>query len=255
VRAAPARGQRTDEERDRLVEQFLPLVRYVVARLPVTMPATLDKEEMFSVGVLGLLHAASSYDPGRGASFKTFAYTAIRGAILDEIRRHDPVPRGRRDQLRRIERAAGALRARLDREPSLEELAEHLGVPATDLDADLLALQTCRILSLDDSLPGADPDGGTLIGRFADPDAVEPDARLLQQERLTLLARAVSELPPTERHVVVLYHYENLYLKEIGAILGVTESRVSQILSRATARLRARMQSLERDPREEPDAD
>jgi RNA polymerase sigma factor for flagellar operon FliA len=84
---------RSAEERDRLVEQYLPLVRYVVARLPVTMPASLDRDDFFSVGVIGLMHAASTFDPTRGASFKTFAYTAVRGAILDEVRKHDPVPR------------------------------------------------------------------------------------------------------------------------------------------------------------------
>lgn len=252
MKAAAGRPQRSQEERDRLVEQYLPLVRYVVARIPVTLPATLDKEEMFSVGIVGLMHAAASYDPTRGASFKTFAYTAIRGAILDEIRRHDPVPRSRRDRLRRIDRALGALRAQLDREPTLEELAERLGMAAAELDEDLLALRTCRVLSLDDSVPGpAGEDSGSLLSRCADPDTEEPDARLLRDERLTQLARAIAELPEAERHVVVLYHYENLYLKEIGAILGVTESRVSQILTRAMARLEQRMIALERDPNEE----
>ena len=90
---------RSRAARDELIEQYLPLVRYVVGRLPVTMPATLDREDFFSVGVVGLVHAATTYDPNRGASFKTFAFTAIRGAILDEIRKHDPVPRSRRDRL------------------------------------------------------------------------------------------------------------------------------------------------------------
>ena len=104
---------RTTEERDRLVEQYLPLVRYVVARLPVTMPNSLDRDDFYSVGVMGLMHAAATFDPGRGASFKTFAYTAIRGAILDEVRKHDPVPRNRRDRLRKMERASAALHTRL----------------------------------------------------------------------------------------------------------------------------------------------
>lgn len=249
--SAAGRIRRSQEERDRLVEQYLPLVRYVVARLPVTLPATLDKDEMFSVGVVGLMHAAASYDPARGASFKTFAYTAIRGAILDEIRRHDPVPRGRRDRLRRIDRALGALRAELDREPTLEELAAHLGTSPAELDEDLLALRTCRVLSLDDTMPSGGEDSGSLLSRCADPDAEEPDARLLREERMTLLARAIAELSQSERHVIVLYHYENLYLKEIGAILGVTESRVSQILTRAMARLEQRITALERDPFED----
>ena len=235
-----ARPTRSLEERDRMVEQYLPLVRHVVARLPVTMPATLSRDDFFSVGVIGLMHAASAYDPNRGASFKTFAYTAIRGAILDEIRKHDPVPRSRRDRLREIDRASAALQGELGRSPTIEELAERLGVPSSNLDDDFLALHTCRMLSLDDSSSSSD-DAPNLGGSLANPDAIDPTDAVVHQELTERLAKALSELPENERNVVVLYHYENLYLKEIGEILGVTESRVSQILSRATQRLHMKM--------------
>ena len=240
---APVRtAQRTREERDRLIEQYLPLVRFLVARLPVSMPATLSREDFYSVGVRGLMHAASTYDPARGASFKTFAYTAIRGAILDEIRKHDPVPRSRRDRLRKLERATSDLQARLDRPPTLEELAEHLGVAATDLDEDLLALHTCKVMSLDDTPPTFDSDG--LSSSHSDAissDQAGPGDAVARNEQVERLAKAISELPDSDRHVVVLYHYEGLYLKEIGEVLGVSESRVSQILTRATARLRLKL--------------
>jgi RNA polymerase sigma factor for flagellar operon FliA len=232
---------RSQADRDRFVEQFLPLVRYVVGRLAITLPLGLTRDDLFSVGVIGLLHAATNYDPGRGAAFKTFAYTAIRGAILDEIRKHDPVPRNRRDRLRRLERALGALHARLQRRPTLEELAEHLGVAATELDDDLLALHTCKVLSLDDVPPGAGGDGEPLAAQVAGPDVAPPEL-VERQERATLLAKAIGELPEVERNVVVLYHYESLYLKEIGGILGVSESRVSQILTRATTRLKQKLE-------------
>ncbi|MFN9706281.1 MAG: sigma-70 family RNA polymerase sigma factor, partial [Planctomycetota bacterium] len=133
---------RTQEERDRLVEQFLPLVRYVVARLPVTMPGALDRDDLFSVGVMGLMHAATTYDAARGASFKTFAYTAIRGAILAEVRKLDPVPRPRRDRLRKLNRAQAELAARLDREPTMLELADALQCSEQEIDEDLQALHT-----------------------------------------------------------------------------------------------------------------
>jgi RNA polymerase sigma factor for flagellar operon FliA len=224
-------------ERDRLVEQYLPLVRYVVARMPVAMPATLDRDDFFSVGVLGLMHAAAAFDPARGASFKTFAYTAIRGAILDEVRKHDPVPRSRRDRLRRLQRAESELWARLDREPSLAELAEALGVSAEELDQDLQAQHTARVLSLDE----ARGDDDRLVASLAATDAPDPVARAGAREDVERLTRAIAELPQTDRHVVVLYFHEQLYLKEIGRVLGVTESRVSQILSRALERLRLKL--------------
>lgn len=234
---------RSTAERDRLVEQYLPLVRYVVARLPVTLPASLDKDDFYSVGVIGLMHAASTYDPTRGASFKTFAYTAIRGAILDEVRKHDPVPRNRRDRLRKMDRANAELRATLDRQPTPAELAQALGCTEADLDDDLQALHTARVLSLDETYGGEQ--NGALIGQVADENGSDPSLGALDREQLERLTKAISELPDTDRHVVVLYYHEQLYLKEIGKILGVTESRVSQILTRATERLRLKLKEQE----------
>lgn len=235
-----SRIQRSQEERDKLVEKFLPLVRYVVARLPLTMPQSLDRDDFYSVGVMGLIHAASTYDPTRGASFKTFAYTAIRGAILDEIRRHDPVPRGRRDRLRLLEQTSKDLYATLQREPTLAELAEAMSCTQQDLEEDLQALHTARTLSLDETSGGEDG-GATFVSALADASVVDPGEGASNRERVELLTRAIADLPETERHVVVLYYHERLYLKEIGQVLGVTESRVSQILTRATERLRLKL--------------
>ncbi len=241
--ASTTAPRRSEKERDELVEQYLPLVRHVIARLPVTMPNSLDREDFYSVGVIGLMHAAANYDPTRGASFKTFAYTAVRGAVLDEIRKHDPVPRNRRDRLRRKDRAASRLHAELGRPPTIEELAEALECTPEELDGDLLALHTCRILSLDEGSSGGDSDeGASLLGSIACDQSPDPGEACSDRDQVAELSRAIGELPETERHVVILYHYENLYLKEIGQILGVTESRISQILSRATERLRLKMQ-------------
>jgi RNA polymerase sigma factor FliA len=235
--------QRSAAERDRMIEQYLPLVRYVVARLPVTMPASLDKDDFYSVGVIGLMHAATTFDPCRGASFKTFAYTAIRGAILDEVRKHDPVPRNRRDRLRKMDRANSTLWTDLGREPTLAELAEVLGCEESDLDDDLQALHTSRCLSLDETYSGED--GGSMSALIADANSDDPTECAGEREQLERLTRAIAELPETDRHVVVLYYNEQLYLKEIGKILGVTESRVSQILTRATERLRLKLKERE----------
>ena len=236
--------RRSIPERDRLVEQFLPLVRYVAARLPVTMPNSLDRDDFYSVGVIGLMHAAATFDPARGASFKTFAYTAIRGAILDEVRKHDPVPRNRRDRLRKMERASAALHAELDREPTLGELAAQMQCTEQELDLDLQALHTCRTLSLDESF-GGEEDGGSLAQQIAADDTIDPGDHADDRESLERLTKAIATLPETDRHVVVLYYHEQLYLKEIGTILGVTESRVSQILTRATERLRLKLKEQE----------
>lgn len=242
MKSPGARIQRTQEERDRLVEKYLPLVRYVVARLPVTMPAMLDRDDFYGVGVMGLMHAASTYDPTRGASFKTFAYTAIRGAILDEIRKHDPVPRNRRDRLRLIEQASKDLYATLNREPTMAELAEAMQSTVEELEEDFQALHTARTLSLDDtSSAHGDEDSTSLASALADESVADPGEGASAKERLELLTKAIAELPETERHVVVLYYHERLFLKEIGQVLNVTESRVSQILTRATERLRLKM--------------
>ena len=227
-----------------MVEQYLPLVRYVVARLPVTMPASLDKDDFYSVGVLGLMHAASTFDPSRGASFKTFAYTAIRGAILDEVRKHDPVPRNRRDRLRKMDRANSKLWSELNREPTLAELAEVMECSEQELDDDLQALHTTRVLSLDETYSG-DDGSSTMGSQIADVFSVDPNANADEREQMERLTRAIAELPDNDRHVVVLYYHEQLYLKEIGKILGVTESRVSQILTRATERLRLKLKEQE----------
>ena len=243
MRSPAAKTLRSKEERDELVTQYLPLVKYVVARLPVTMPATLDRDDFFSVGVMGLMHAATTYDPTRGASFKTFAFTAIRGAILDEIRKHDPIPRSRRDRLRKLDRAAAELYDKLGRPPTPEDIAEHMGVTAKEMDQDLLALHTCRVLSLNDW--GGSGEGFSLGSSLVSRVAIDPQDRAITNELKEELARRISELPEVDRHVVVLYHYENLYLKEIGKILGVSESRISQILSRATFRLRMKMRARE----------
>ena len=240
MRGDTARMLRSVVDRDRLIEQYLPLVRYVVARLPVTLPGSLDRDDFYSVGVMGLMHAAATFDPARGASFKTFAYTAIRGAILDEVRKHDPVPRNRRDRLRKMERKNAALRAELDREPTLAELAVALDCSEQDLDDDLQALHTSRTLSLDERY-GGEEDGGDLASQISAVDAVDPRRLADDRESLERLTKAIAELPATDRHVVVLYFHEQLYLKEIGNILGVTESRVSQILTRATERLRFKL--------------
>ncbi len=229
---------RTRAERDRLIEQYLPLVRHVVSRMALRWPTGSSSDDFFSAGVMGLMHAATTFDVARGASFKTFAYTAIRGAILDEVRRLDPVPRSRRERLRKVDRIVDDLRGKLDRAPLLEEIAAELGVSVEELGEDLVALRTTRLLSIDDSGHDGDTSIADQLGSHNTPQPGDVADRNEQIERLT---KAIAELPETDRQVVVLYHYENLYLKDIGEVLGVTESRVCQILARAHARLQLKL--------------
>lgn len=240
--ALSPRVRRGQAARNALVEQYLPLVRHVVARLPVTPPRGMDRDDLNGAGVFGLIHAASTWDESRGASFKTFAYTAIRGAVLDEIRKHDPVSRPRRERLREFDRASATLRETLGRTPTIEEIADFLDVPASALEADLDILHGSRTVSIED-LAGTGSHGEEASGDVPDEHATdEPYELAARRDQVDALAAAIADLPEQDRRVVVLYHHEGLFLKEIGDMLGVTESRVCQILSRATKRLRARLQ-------------
>ncbi len=232
---ARERVSRSRSERDALVEQYLPLVRHVAGRLPVAMPAGMDRDDLFGAGTIGLVHAAETWSPERGASFKTFAYTAIRGAILDELRRLDPLPRPRRDRLRRMRRASGDLREELGRTPTLDEIAAKLGVRVDELNEDLALLRVSRVASLDELRSFGHDDLGQDLATEGGPGPLDLAER---SDLIDRVARAIGTLPDPDRKLVLLYHHEGLYLKEIGVVLGISESRACQILGRAHERLR-----------------
>lgn len=220
----------TNEERDQRALDYLPLVRYVVGRLCLELPPSLDREDLYGFGVLGLLHAATTYDSTRGVAFKTHAFIHIRGAILDELRKLDFLPRTRRDKLKRMDSAIAELQQELGRTPTPEELATSLGVPESEVDELLLASKTASLFSLDDPYKSA-PLG------IACSKSEDPMESAQQGEIKKALADAIEALPEMERRVLVLYYSEGLLLREIGEVLGVTESRVSQVHTRAIFRL------------------
>jgi RNA polymerase sigma factor FliA len=223
----------SDEQRNRLIEDYLPLVGHVLGRLTIHLPQTLDREDLFETGVLGLMQAAKTFNPSRGAIFKTHAYTTIRGAILDEIRKHDPVPRSRRDRVRRLAGVERVLTDRLGRAPTPDEMAVEAGLTIDQVEESLVHAHGAAILSLESAASARDDDESRLVQLLASPRGDDPAHRAAEAELKERLAPAIQALPERERRVIVLYYAENLRLKEIGAVLGVTESRVSQIHARA----------------------
>lgn len=232
--------------RDELAVRNLDLIARVVGRLPITTPPGLDRDDLLSAGTIGLLNAARTYQPMRGASFRTFAYLAIKSAVLDELRRHDPLPRGTRARLKEIEKLEAEWRATNGRPPTPDELAERMSLAPGEIESLLEASRASKLLDPparaedDDERPAFDPEDETAE------EAVEHVSR---GEQLALIEEAIASLSQRERQVFVLYHSENLYLKEIGKLLEVTESRVCQILACAEAKVRARAQRRKRDDR------
>ncbi len=222
--------------RDRLVEKHLVLVKYQAARLASRLPSHLRLDDLFSAGLIGFLGAVEEYDPDRGVEFSAYAARRIRGAIMDELRRLDWVPRTVRRRLRDVERAIGALTGRLDRQPTDEEIAEKLGMNVEGYRR--LLGESVTLLSLD-ALPAGQEDGAMPLESLEDAGSPNPFLSLAAKERRAILGRIIESLPPRERQVLALYYGEELTMQEVGEALGVTESRVSQLHGSAILRMRA----------------
>ncbi|MGH3767734.1 MAG: FliA/WhiG family RNA polymerase sigma factor [Pseudonocardiaceae bacterium] len=226
--------------RDRLLLHYAPLVKYVAGRVGTGLPAHVDIADLVQSGVFGLWDAIARFEPERGLKFETYAMQRIRGAILDELRAQDWVPRSVRSRAREVERALERLETRLQRSATDAEVATELGITIVEL-RDLYAqLQLTSVIALDELIAAGR--GGTSIAEtLPDDGAEEPGALLDSVESRRLLAEAVSQLTDRDRVVVSLYYFENLTLAEIGRVLGVTESRVCQLHTRAVLRLRSKM--------------
>jgi RNA polymerase sigma factor for flagellar operon FliA len=229
------RRARSPAVRDRLVERYLALVKYAAAWVAGRLPSHLRLDDLYSAGMLGFLDAIEHYDPERGVPFAAYATPRIRGAILDELRRGDCVPRRVRRKLRDAERAMESLTRELDREPTDEELATRLGMDVAAYRR--LLGEGVTLVSLDGA--ARDDEAGGSLEALVDRSQPGPLGVLEARERRRWLGRLIDGLPERERLVLALYYYEELTMQEIGAVLGVTESRVSQIHSGAVLRLRA----------------
>jgi RNA polymerase sigma factor for flagellar operon FliA len=221
---------------------YSPLVKYVAGRLGSGLPAHVDEGDLVSYGLLGLIGAIERYDPDRDIKFETYAIARIRGSIIDELRALDWVPRSVRSRAREIERAIAALEARLGRAPTDEEIASRVGITVEELEESLTDIARSSIAALDElwSVSG-EGDQVSLLDTLEDPDSVRPAEALDETELREILGDAISRLPEREKLVITLYYYEELTLREIGEVLGVTESRISQLHTKAILRLKARL--------------
>jgi RNA polymerase sigma factor for flagellar operon FliA len=232
-----------ERARERLVVAYSPLVKYVAGRMGSGLPGHVEESDLISYGLTGLISAIERFDLDREIKFETYAITRIRGAIIDELRSLDWVPRSVRAKARDIERANQKLEARLQRAPTDDEMAGELEMTTDDFHEALLQISNSTLIALDE-LWSANDSGGdqvSLLDTLPDQGAPDPQAVVDQGELRDRIADAIAALPEREKLVVALYYYENLTLREIGEVLGVTESRVSQLHTKAVLRLRSKL--------------
>ncbi len=234
-------GDRGPQLRESMITSHLPLVRYLVNRFVAQLPPHLDPQDLASAAVIGLIHAADRFDPSRGVQFKTFAEQHIRGAILDELRACDNLSRTMRDRCKMVEREMQLQEHRLGRNPSSEEMAEALQMSLEDYYNLMDDIHEFSFISLDDSWDDDEGHGLNLSDILGDDEQKSPHNQVVSSQVAKALGSAIDSLPEKERLAVTLYYYEEMNLKEIGAVLELTESRICQILSQAMVRLKGKM--------------
>ena len=239
------RRNRDQGLRDRLVLTYAPLVKYVAGRVGSGLPAHVEESDLVQYGLLGLMAAIERYDPDRDVKFETYAMARIKGSIIDELRAMDWVPRSVRARAREIERAIAELEKRLMRAPTDEEIAAKVGLTEDELAEALSEISRSSIAALDElwTVSSSGGDQIALIDTIEDTEAPDPQGSLSATEMREAIGEAIARLPEREKLVVALYYYENLTLREIGEVLGVTESRVSQLHTKAVLRLKSRLQA------------
>ncbi len=237
------KGEGDQRARERLVLAYAPLVQYIAGGMASRMPGHVDEGDLVSSGLYGLISAIERFDPGRGVKFPTFARTRIRGAIADDLRSLDWVPRSVRSTARELRNAGAELEGRLHRAPTDAELAAALDVSVDELHASLVDISSSAVLAFDDVRAASSAgERKSLLDTTQDANAADPVGALATGELRDQLADAVARLPERERLVVGLYYYENLTLAEIGEVLGVTEPRASQLRTRAILRLQSALE-------------
>jgi len=231
------------ESKEQMIMSCMPLVRHVVNRLAAQLPPHLDREDLLEAGIHGMIDAIERYNPREDAKFETYAVLRIRGAIIDELRSRDFVPRSLRKKAREIREAKAALFADNDYMPSTAELAHALSLNEEDLNNALTKVENiASMMSLYDQRGTSEPsESFRMVDVIPDPRSASPSRPMEIEEKKRALAGAIQDLPEQERLVITLYYYEGMLLRQIGELLGVSESRVSQIRSRALMLLKLKM--------------
>jgi RNA polymerase sigma factor for flagellar operon FliA len=233
------------ENREAVIKEYAPMVKYVANRIAMRLPPHVEVDDLISVGVLGLIDAIDKYDSTRGAKFKTYAEFRVRGAILDELRSMDWVPRSVRQKASSMDGVVQKLQNKLGRRPEDDEIAKEMGVSLDELFTTLNETKSMPILSLEDlGIAKESGEQQSLLDCLAGKNDVDPQTHIRLVELKEIISKAIDTLPEKERLMISLYYYEELTMKEIGEVLGVTESRVSQIHSKAVFRLRNKLKSI-----------
>lgn len=236
------RTTRDPKIRDAFIRQYAPLVKYVAGRVAVGMPNNVEFDDLVSCGTFGLLDAIEKFDPEKIVQFKTYAVTRIRGAIFDELRATDWVPRSVRQKTREVEDAVGTLEAQFGRAATDLEIREYLKLDENEYNKMMRQITATSILSLNDVWFSGDENDKVSIGETIEsPKSLEPEMMVERDEIRRMIMEIIQELPDKEKKIVILYHYEDLTLKEIGQVLDITESRVSQLHTKAMTRIRAKL--------------
>lgn len=233
------------ENSEQVIKEYGPMIKYVANRIALRLPPHIEVDDLISVGVLGLIDAIQKFDPTRGAKFKTYAEFRVRGSILDELRSMDWVPRSVRQKASSIDSVCRKLEAKMGRVPEDEEIAAEMGISLDEFFDALNQTQGMPMLSLEDL--GFSRDEGSrrsLLDCLAGKADADPEIQLRLSELRSIIAKAIDMLPEKERLMISLYYYEELTMREIGEVLGITESRVSQIHSKAVFKLRTKLKSL-----------
>jgi RNA polymerase sigma factor for flagellar operon FliA len=233
--------------RDAFIQQYAPLVKYVAGKVAMGMPHTIEFDDLVGFGVFGLIDAIEKFDPNKHVKFKTYAVTRIRGAIYDELRSIDWVPRSVRQKSREIEDAVHRLESSLGRAATDDEICKELGLTSAEFQKTMMKVSSTSMLSLNDVwYTGDDNDKVSIVDAIESPQSLNPDAIVEKDEIKRVITQAIQELPEKEKKVLVLYYYEDLTLKEIGKVLEVTESRISQLHTKAIMRLRAKLTNIKK---------
>lgn len=238
-----AQAAMTLDERNAMVEEYLPLVKYIASRIAGRLPSHIEMDDLVNSGIIGLIDAIDKFDPSRKIKFKTYAEFRVKGSILDELRALDWVPRSTRQKASRIEKAFSELEGKLGRVASDHEMMEHLGVSEEEYHQMLVDARGISLISLDEIRTDSDDNyERNLLEFLADPNTVDPAEAMNLDQIYRIVAESIDALPEKERLVISLYYYDELTMKEIGEVLEITESRVSQIHTKAILRLRGRLQ-------------